>query len=99
MAEIILDTAAKADLLEIWQHIAEDNLAAADRVLDQIWDGMRVIARFPMGGTARPELAPDLHSYSVKKTYVIFFRAMPGGVQIARVLHGRRDIDAIFGSN
>jgi plasmid stabilization system protein ParE len=35
----------------------------------------------------------------VKKTYVIFFRAIPGGVQIARVLHGRRDIDAIFGSN
>jgi toxin ParE1/3/4 len=97
MAEILLDRAAKADLLEIWEYIAEDNPAAADRVLDQIWEAFRVIARFPMAGTARPELAPDLRSYSVKKTYVVFFRAVQGGIQIVRVLHGRRDINAIFG--
>lgn len=65
MDEIVLDGAAKANLLEIWEHIAEDDPAAADRVLDQIWDGFRVIARFPLGGTARPEIAPDLRSYSV----------------------------------
>ena len=99
MGEIILDISAKTDLLEIWEHIAEDNPAAADRVLDQIWEGFRVIARFPLGGTARPELAPDLRSYSVRKTYVIFFRPVPDGVQIVRVLHGRRDINAILGSN
>jgi plasmid stabilization system protein ParE len=45
MAEITLDKAAKADLLEIWQQIAEDNPAAADRVLDQIWDGICAVIR------------------------------------------------------
>lgn len=54
MSPIILDRDAKADLIDIWQYIAQDNEAAADRMLDRIWDGFRVIARFPNGGTLRP---------------------------------------------
>ncbi|HEY2411984.1 MAG TPA: type II toxin-antitoxin system RelE/ParE family toxin [Pirellulaceae bacterium] len=97
MPKIILDQDAKADLLEIWRYIATDNPTAADRVLDRIWDGFRVIARFPNGGTARPELAPGLRCYSVRN-YIIFFRPAKNGVEVARVLHGARDIDSIFGS-
>ena len=99
MSQIILDRDAKADLIDIWQYIAQDNEAAADRMLDRIWDGFRVIARFPNGGTMRPELAPQLRCYSVGN-YVIYFRlATGGGVEIARVLHGSRDVDAIFGTD
>jgi toxin ParE1/3/4 len=97
MAEIVLDQEAKADLLDIWRYIAADNPTAADRVLERIWEGFRVIARFPQGGTARPELAQDLRCYSVRN-YVIFFRPAKNGVEIARVLHGARDIDSIFGA-
>jgi toxin ParE1/3/4 len=95
MSAIILDLAAKADLIDIWQYIADDNPDAADRMLDRIWDGFCVIERCPYGGTARPELAINLRCYSVGN-YVIYFRPAPRGVEIVRVLHGARDVDAIF---
>jgi toxin ParE1/3/4 len=71
---------------------------AADRMLDRIWDGFRVIARFPHGGTARPELAANLRCYTVGN-YVIYFRPAQDGVEIARVLHAARDADAILGGD
>ena len=95
MPEITLDRAAKADLIDIWQYIARDNPQAADHMLDRIWDAFRVIARFPRGGTARPELGCDVRCYSVGN-YVIYFRPAMDGVEIARVLHGAREVDAIF---
>jgi toxin ParE1/3/4 len=36
-----------------------------------------------------------LRSFAVGR-YVIFYLAIPGGVQIVRVLHGARDIEAAF---
>ena len=96
MPQVVLDRAAKADLIDIWLYIAEDNPQAADRMLDRINDGFQVIARFPHGGTARPELGRELRCYSVGK-YVIYFRPMADGAQVARVLHGARDVDAMFG--
>src|SRR5262245_7182851 len=95
MSQVILDRAAKADLVDIWQYIAQDNPQAADRMLDKIGDGFRVIARFPHGGTARPELGQQLRCFSVG-SYVIYFRPVAQGVEIARVLHGARDVDVIF---
>jgi hypothetical protein len=44
---------------------------------------------------ARPELAAELRSLPVGK-YTIFYLPLSNGVQIVRVLHGARDIDAIF---
>ena len=85
MAEIILDDAAPEDLIEIWQ----------DGMLDRVWEGFRVVARFPHGGTLRPELAPNLRCYTVGN-YVIYFRPRADGIEVARVLHGARDVDAII---
>ena len=98
MPEITLDCDAKTDLLDIWQYIAKDNPVAADRTLDRIWDGLRVVAQFPHGGTARPESGLHLRCYSVGNC-LIYFRPAENGVEIARVLHGARDVDAIFGGN
>jgi toxin ParE1/3/4 len=36
-----------------------------------------------------------LRSFPVGR-YVIFYLAIPGGVQIVRVLHGARDIEVAF---
>jgi len=38
---------------------------------------------------------PDLRSVLVLP-YVIFYRVMDSSVDIVRVVHGRRDLDAIF---
>jgi len=43
----------------------------------------------------RDELAPGLRSLPVGN-YVVFYRGREGGIEVIRVLHGARDIDALF---
>ncbi len=42
----------------------------------------------------------ELRSWAIPnfERYLIFYRALPGGIEVIRVLHGMRDLDRIFGS-
>jgi toxin ParE1/3/4 len=48
-----------------------------------------------MMGRARDELAPGVRSFPVGR-YVAFSVPRNDGVDVVRVLHGARDIDAVF---
>jgi toxin ParE1/3/4 len=95
MSEYRLTEEARQDLDEIWLYIAEDNPSAADGFLDTLYERFVLLAQQPFLGRARPELAPHLRSFPVGN-YVIFYRPIDDGVEIARVLRGSRDIDALF---
>ena len=56
---------AEADILEIWDYIADDSLAAADRWVDRLDEQFRMLAAQPMMGRAREELAPGGAQFSV----------------------------------
>lgn len=86
---------AAADLLEIWVHIARDNVAAADRMLDRMHEVCTKLAASPELGRRRDELAPGLRSFPVGR-YIVFYRPATGGIELARVLHGTRDLDLLF---
>jgi toxin ParE1/3/4 len=81
---------ARQDLIEVWQYIADDNEAAADRTLDRIERALVNLAENPTIGRARPELAPDLRSFPVGN-YVLFYRPMPDGIDLIRVRSGYLD--------
>ena len=49
-------------------------------------------------GRARDELAPDLRSFPFGR-YVIFYEPIEDGIDVVRVLHSARDIDAVFGED
>jgi toxin ParE1/3/4 len=86
---------AEADILEIWDYIAYDSLAAADRWVDCLDQQFRVLATQPMMGRARDELAPGVRSFPLGR-YVVFYVQLDGGIDVVRVLHSARDIDAVF---
>jgi len=86
---------AEADLEEIWWYIAQDSPDAADGFLDQIEERCAVLAQFPLMGTAREDLLPSLRSLVVG-SYVVFYLPVNGGIEIVRVLHGKRDLEALF---
>ena len=92
---VLWDREAELDLDDIWDHIAQDNLNAANGVLRRIFATCDLLASQHMMGEARPELGRDLRSMSVG-SYVIFFRPHEVGIGVARVLHGARDVDAQF---
>lgn len=57
MNRLILSELAETDLTDIWVFVAQDNVEAADRLLDQIHDKCRFLANSPKVGRQRPELA------------------------------------------
>lgn len=86
---------AETDILEIWDYIADDSLAAADRWVDHLDEQFRVLATQPMMGRARDELAPGVRSFPFGR-YVVFYVPLADGIDVVRVLHGARDIHAVF---
>lgn len=92
---IIRRPRASADLSEIWEFIAEENVERADAFVDRIDAKFRALAQHPLMGRDRSELAAGLRSVPLPP-YVIFYEPVPTGVVIVRVLHGARDTEAQF---
>ncbi|MGH6839464.1 MAG: type II toxin-antitoxin system RelE/ParE family toxin [Methylocella sp.] len=95
MPRILIRPRAENDLAEIWDFIAEDSQARADSFLDRLDQNFHGLAGAPHLGRARGELSPKLRSFPFGR-YVIFYLPLPDGIEIVRVLHGARDLDAIF---
>jgi toxin ParE1/3/4 len=86
---------AEADLVEVWWHIAKDNVEAADKFIATLISKFALLATQPKMGRMRPELAPRLRSFPVGQ-HIILYRPLPDGVEIARVLHSHMDLERIF---
>lgn len=95
MARVIHTRKAREDLIAIWSYIAADNPAAADRVLDAIDRCCARLSENPQLGPARSDIAPELRYFPVR-SYLIFYREVPSGVEIVRILHGARNLRGIF---
>jgi toxin ParE1/3/4 len=97
MQRIIRTPRAKADALSIGRHIAEQsrNRSVALRFLDKIDAKLKFLAKHPLAGEARAELAVNVRSFPVG-SYVIFYRPSEGGIEVLRILHGARDIPRIL---
>lgn len=84
---------AEIDVTSIWRFIADNNVEAADALLDQIEKTFDMLAQTPMAGRSRSELSPGLRSFPVR-SYIIFYMPVSDGIEVVRVMSGRRDIDA-----
>jgi plasmid stabilization system protein ParE len=94
MAGYELSPAAENDLFEIWSAIAEDSVAVADRVEDELLRTLESLAGFPGQGHWRRDLSVKLRFWSVWD-YVIAYRPEPSPILIVGVLHGRRNPDTL----
>ena len=99
MIQIRFSESTKQDLRDIWRGLAEySGLAFADSTLANIESKFRLLAQFPSSGRMRDELLVGLRSYPAGD-FVIFYRILETTVEVVRILHGRRDIDVIFGES
>lgn len=95
MSRVLRRPQAESDILEIWDYIAEDSMDEADRWVDRLDEKLSLWATQPTLGRVREELAPRVRSLAFGR-YVVFFESLPDGIDVLRVLHGSRDLDAGF---
>jgi toxin ParE1/3/4 len=88
---------AAADLDDIWEFVASrsSSLETADRLIDTVIERFLLLARFPGIGRRRDDLRSGLRSLPVGQ-YLVFYRLEGDDVLILRVLHGARDVEALF---
>jgi plasmid stabilization system protein ParE len=79
-------------LLTIWERVAADDVAAANRLYERLMRRIRILDVFPEAGAPRSELHPR-GRVLVEEPYLIYYRPLAdGGMRIVRVLHGSRKI-------
>jgi toxin ParE1/3/4 len=93
---LVILPAARADLIEIGDFIAQDNHGRALSFLAEIEAKMRQAAERPESFPARDDVREGLRSARHGR-YLIFFLNRGEEVQIIRVLHGARDLLRVFG--
>ncbi|WP_040764357.1 type II toxin-antitoxin system RelE/ParE family toxin [Novipirellula maiorica] len=94
MARLIVAPSAQQDLSDIYDYIARDKPIAAANWVEKIEEKCKLIAATPELGERRPEYGADIRS-SVVGRYVIFFRPIENGIEVARVIAGDRDIRSL----
>ncbi|MBA3484069.1 MAG: type II toxin-antitoxin system RelE/ParE family toxin [Pirellulales bacterium] len=95
MSHVECTRRAEVDLRRIWVYVAERNFSAADRLWDQLQSAFNLLSMNQYMGEAIRGSAIGLRQFSVG-SYVIFFRPLPNGIRLLRVVHASRDMRAVI---
>ena len=96
MTNFILSPQARLDLIEIWTFIAEEDVEAADGLLERIHEAILKIAEMPGIGHLREDLADEPLRFWPVHRYLIIYRSEIEPLEIVRILSSRRDIRALL---
>lgn len=95
MAVVRLSHLADTDLDAIRDYIAQHNPSAANKVLDQLFEMLELLATQPEIGQRRDDLAPNIRAFVVRP-FVICYEQSADGIHVARIIHGARDFPKLF---
>lgn len=84
---------ADNDIADLLVYLSRQSPAAAARFRAALGSVSRSLARSSRLGRPRPDIGPTLRSHPFLNTYIIYYRIIPNGIEIARVFHGARDVD------
>ena len=83
------------DLDEIWERIAQDNLDAAERLIDEFESACQSLAQIPLLGVSRPDLTHESLRFLSVRRYLIVYDPSTMPIRIIAILHGMRDVRTI----
>ena len=89
----------EVDLEEIALRIGADHPESAKRFLLRAAKTFERLARLPYLGAGRTIAAyPEARVFSIRRfrNYVVLYLPLPDGVEILRVVDGRRDLPTLF---
>lgn len=86
---------SRADLNEIFDHIADGSPRAAQSMIDRIIERSRQLRDQPLSGHPREDLAPGLRSLRCG-SYLILHELVGDSVLISHVVHHARNLSSII---
>lgn len=92
MAKIVWTERALVDLDEIADYIALDNLGAAERLVQRVFDRVNGLARFPEFGRVPPELEGSHFREVIVGPCRVFYRIKANSIYILYVMRGEREL-------
>jgi toxin ParE1/3/4 len=101
MPRIVPSREVEVDILGIFVHIGRHSEKAANRFLQALDKALKNLAAMAyLGGQCEsdhPSLA-GVRAWPIPKfrKYMILYRPLADGIEVLRVIHGARDIDALF---
>jgi toxin ParE1/3/4 len=95
MSRYVINLLASRDLNDIADYFAENSLEAGDRFFRTFDRKCKQLVAFPNSGKSYATIRPDLRGLSLE-SYVIFYRVLDDGIEILRVVSGRRDFPSLF---
>ena len=96
MRTLFLKPQARLDLLEIWNHLAEESFDAAIRFNLRVDADLEALKKTPGLGHFRRDLTKrDIRFWTVFSWFIVY-RFDEEQVTILRVIHGMRDLKRIL---
>lgn len=99
MTRVVLSEAARRDRRDITAytvtHFTHFGIAQARRLRDRFEATLAVLAAAPLSGHANAKLDPPGRAFRyfvVMKRFIIVYKPTEDGIQVARLLHGARNI-------
>ena len=96
MKRFLISREAAANIREIWQFISEDNVSAAERVRQELYDAIHGLAERPGKGHSREDLTDKAVRFWKVRSYLIVYRHDTDPLEIVTVLHGARNIPRLL---
>jgi toxin ParE1/3/4 len=95
MPQYVINVLASRDLNEIADYFAENSLEAGDRFFRTFNSKCNQLVTFPNSGKSYETIYPGLRGLSLEG-YIIFYRILDEGIEILRVVSGRRNLSSLF---
>lgn len=96
MNDYVVSPEALLDIFRIWDHIAQDSIANADRFTEELESTFVRLAEWPGIGHERTDLADETLRVWTLQSYLIIYRPTSRPLEIVRVVSGYRDLVSLF---
>lgn len=95
MSRCLIAPKASQDLNDISDYFVERNIEAGERLLKEFTEKCQNLMRFPKMGKSYERILKELRGIPLK-SYIIFYRVIPDGIEVLRVISGQQDLEDLF---
>ncbi|MBD1907783.1 type II toxin-antitoxin system RelE/ParE family toxin [Funiculus sociatus GB2-A5] len=95
MSRYVINILASRDLSEIADYFAETSIEAGEQFFREFNRKCQQLVSFPNSGKSYAKVRADLRGLPLEG-HIIFYRVLDDGIEILRVVSGRRNFPSLF---